>query len=302
MHMKNRLTLLNLQDIFEVKSDIPRYNSFFYSLFAEVLLPRSKSSAVSRQVLCMAHPRRVARVAKQIEREVGSLLIYDKVLQQAICPERKRGMDGALSALASVTDVQISNDLQVAKVYLSIYSDDAGKEAAIVGLQRLEGYVRKHVGKAVRLRLTPEIRFIMDESIERTERMFKLLEQVRAIEAGEAPPPPIAIATQFEDEEDDDNPFTTVDLGMFDDGENSDDDDDDDDASTESRGVFNLIDTGKSSKSGKEFDLNNEEVEEMMALFKQESNKAGNRGGGTGRGGNRRGGGGRGGGSGGRRK
>jgi ribosome-binding factor A len=260
----------------------------------------------------MAHPRRVARVAKQIEREVGSLLIYDKVLQQAICPERKRGMDGALSALASVTDVQISNDLQVAKVYLSIYSDDAGKEAAIAGLQRLEGYVRKHVGAAVRLRLTPEIRFIMDESIERTERMFKLLEQVKAIEAGEAPPPPIAIAAEFDDfEGDEGNPFTTVDLGMFDDGEDSDEEEETDRSSK--GGAFNLVDVGNSSKSGKEFDLNNEEVEEMMALFRQESNKAASRssggggrgGGGRGRGGgNRRGGGGggRGGGGGGKRK
>jgi ribosome-binding factor A len=44
-----------------------------------------------------------------------------QILQQAVCPERRRGFDGALSALASVTEVQISNDLQVAKVYLSIY-------------------------------------------------------------------------------------------------------------------------------------------------------------------------------------
>ena len=68
-----------------------------------------------------AHPRRVAKVAKQIEREVGTLLISDKLLQAAVCPERRRGFDGALSALCSVTEVQISNDLQVAKVYLTIY-------------------------------------------------------------------------------------------------------------------------------------------------------------------------------------
>lgn len=68
-----------------------------------------------------AHPRRVAKVAKQIEREVGALLITDKTLQAAVCPERRRGFDGALSALASVTEVQISNDLQVAKVYVTIY-------------------------------------------------------------------------------------------------------------------------------------------------------------------------------------
>lgn len=63
----------------------------------------------------------MAKVAKQIEREVGQLLISDKTLQAAVCPERRRGFDGALSALASVTEVVISNDLQVAKVYLSIY-------------------------------------------------------------------------------------------------------------------------------------------------------------------------------------
>ena len=86
-----------------------------------------------------ADPRRVARVAKQIEREVGQLLITDKIMMQAVCPERRQGLDGAVSALASVTEVQLSNDLQVAKVFLSVYSDEPGKDAAIRGLQKLEG-------------------------------------------------------------------------------------------------------------------------------------------------------------------
>lgn len=237
----------------------------------------------------MAHPRRVARVAKQIEREVGSLLIYDKVLQQAICPERKRGMDGALSALASVTDVQVSNDLQVAKVFLSIYSDDLGKEAAYSGLQRLEGYVRKHIGRTIRLRLTPEIRFVMDESIERTERMFKLLEQVRAIEAGEAPPPPIAIPEDIEEEaaQQSAGSFTTVDLGMFGDEEESDEEEEEEDFAEVSVSGRIFTSDNKGSDSG----LTNEEVEEMMALFRQESATGGRRTGGGGRGGGRRGGG-----------
>lgn len=177
----------------------------------------------SPSIVCMAHPRRVAKVAKQIEREVGNLLITDKVLQAAVCPERRRGFDGALSALASVTEVAISNDLQVAKVYVSLYSDDVGKAAAMEGLQRLEGYVRKHIGKQIRLRLTPEIRFIRDDSIERSERIFKLLDQVKKIESGEAEPPPLAFYGEVEeewelDEEEDweeEASFATVDLGMF---------------------------------------------------------------------------------------
>ncbi|KAL4447692.1 hypothetical protein ABPG75_004911 [Micractinium tetrahymenae] len=176
---------------------------------------------VASRVVCMAHPRRVAKVAKQIEREVGNLLITDKVLQAAVCPERRRGFDGALSALASVTEVHVTNDLQVAKVYLSIYSDDVGKAAAMEGLQRLEGYVRKHVGKQIRLRLTPEIRFVRDDSIERSERIFKLLDQVKKIERGEAEPPPLAFYGDEEDKgfeedfEEEDGSFEIVDLGMF---------------------------------------------------------------------------------------
>lgn len=44
-----------------------------------------------------------------------------QLLQAAVCPERRRGFDGALSALASVTEVHVTNDLQVAKVYVSLY-------------------------------------------------------------------------------------------------------------------------------------------------------------------------------------
>ena len=227
----------------------------------------------------MAHPRRIARVEKQIEREVGALLIHDKVLQKAVCPERHRGMDGAVSALASVIDVKISNDLQVAKVYLSIYSDEFGRSAALGGLQQLEGYVRKHIGRAMRLRLTPEIRFVLDESIERSERVLKLLEQVKAIQAGEMPPPPIAIADDddddFEDDDDGDD-VEIVDLGMFDE-----DDGDENDENVENDKSFHSSTGGGSkyqgvyehgSKEGTK-NLSPEEVEEMMLLFQTENPK-----------------------------
>lgn len=151
----------------------------------------------------MAHPRRIARVSKQIEREIGNLLLHDRVLQEAVCPERKRGLDTAVSALASVTEVVISNDLQVAKVYVSVFSDDAGKETAMAGLKRLEGYVRKKVGQLVRLRLTPEIRFLYDDSIERSERVYALLERVKQQEQGLVAPPPITLPTGYGDDDED---------------------------------------------------------------------------------------------------
>ncbi|KAK9818255.1 hypothetical protein WJX72_009665 [[Myrmecia] bisecta] len=156
-------------------------------------------------MVCMAAPRRVARVAKQLGREVGNLLLTDQVLQQAVCPEKRVGMDSTLSAIASVSDVELSGDLQVAKVYISIYSDEQGKVTAMRGLSRLEGYVRKKIAGAMELRTVPEVRFIQDESIQRSEQVLALLDQIRA---GTAHPPPIALPAMDDfdfdwDEEDD---------------------------------------------------------------------------------------------------
>eukprot|EP00878_Enallax_costatus_P036865 GHUV01041442.1.p2 GENE.GHUV01041442.1~~GHUV01041442.1.p2 ORF type:complete len:127 (+),score=15.24 GHUV01041442.1:632-1012(+) len=64
-------------------------------------------------LVCFAHPRRVAKVASQIQREISEMFIYDKVVQAAICPEKRAGLDDKLSAVASITHVYVSNDLQV---------------------------------------------------------------------------------------------------------------------------------------------------------------------------------------------
>lgn len=57
------------------------------------------------------------------------------------------------------------------KVYVSVFGDERGKEVAISGLKSKAKYVRGQLGKRMKLRLTPEIRFIEDESIERGSRV-----------------------------------------------------------------------------------------------------------------------------------
>lgn len=64
-----------------------------------------------------------------------------QVLQGAVCPEVKMGLDDAVSAIASVTEVAVTNDLAIAKVYISVYSDQTGRDIAMKALSRLEGYV-----------------------------------------------------------------------------------------------------------------------------------------------------------------
>ncbi len=96
-----------------------------------------------------------------------------QVLQKAVCPEKRIGIDSAVSAIASVTEVEVSGDLTLAKVYLSIFSDDEGKNIAIAGLKKLQGYVRKHIATSMNLRMAPEVRFYQDDTIERAEQVIQ---------------------------------------------------------------------------------------------------------------------------------
>ncbi|MEW5305141.1 MAG: hypothetical protein WDW36_007702 [Sanguina aurantia] len=137
-------------------------------------ISHSHNSRRTSSIVCMAHPRRVAKVSSQIQREIGDMFVSDQVLAIAICPERHLG-DNSLTAVASVTHTYVSNDLQVVKIYVSIYSDDKGKKRAMDNLKRLEPYVRREIGQRVPMRLTPDIRFEYDDSIEEMELVQKVL-------------------------------------------------------------------------------------------------------------------------------
>ncbi|KAK6916656.1 Ribosome-binding factor A [Dillenia turbinata] len=130
-------------------------------------------------IRCMANPRRVKMVAKQIRRELSDMLLTDKVLQYAILPEAALGADRYLSSLTTISDVEVSADLQVVKVYVSVFGDERGRELAIAGLKAKAKYVRSELGRRMKLRLTPEIRFIEDESLERGSRVIAILDRIK---------------------------------------------------------------------------------------------------------------------------
>ncbi|PSS21715.1 Ribosome-binding factor A like [Actinidia chinensis var. chinensis] len=130
-------------------------------------------------IRCMARPRRVKMVAKQIMRELSQMLLTDKVLQYAVLPEAALGADRYLSSLTTISDVEVSPDLQVVRVYVSVFGDERGKEVAIAGLKSKAKYVRSELGRRMKLRLTPEIRFIEDDSIERGSRVIAILDKIK---------------------------------------------------------------------------------------------------------------------------
>ena len=96
-----------------------------------------------------------------------------------VYPEERMGVDNVMSCMVTVADVEVSGDLQVVKVFVSIIGDERGKKNAINGLKKMEGYVRRNIGKRVSLRLTPDIRFVYDDSFERGQRVSSLLDELR---------------------------------------------------------------------------------------------------------------------------
>lgn len=114
----------------------------------------------------MATNRRVSRVSSLIQQEVSQMLLHDI----------KDDRVGA--GMVSVTDVEVSGDLQHAKIYVSIYGTEEAKAETMAGLQSATGYVRRELGKRVRLRRTPEVIFIEDRALERGDRMLALLNQL----------------------------------------------------------------------------------------------------------------------------
>lgn len=75
----------------------------------------------------------------------------------------------------TVTDVQVTGDLQQAKVYISVLGDDEQKENTLKGLAKAKGFIRSEIGHRIRLRKTPEIIFEFDESIDYGNRIETLL-------------------------------------------------------------------------------------------------------------------------------
>ncbi|XP_068646514.1 probable ribosome-binding factor A, chloroplastic [Aristolochia californica] len=164
----------------QVSTLSPSINLYGTSLssFSKLRCP-SRTVTLSGPITCMANQRRVKMVAKQIRRELSHMLVTDKVLQYAVLPEASLGADRYLSSLTTISDVEVSGDLQVVKVYVSVFGDERGREVAIAGLKSKAKYVRSELGKRMKLRLTPEIRFIEDDAQERGSRVIAILDKIK---------------------------------------------------------------------------------------------------------------------------
>ncbi|WP_101772996.1 30S ribosome-binding factor RbfA [Peptostreptococcus faecalis] len=106
---------------------------------------------------------RIKRISEEVKKVVGTMLI--------------NGIkDPRITSMISVTDVEVTNDLRYAFVYVSTLGGD--EKESLEGLNSARGYIRREVGKYVKVRYVPEIMFKKDDSIERGMQMDELIKSV----------------------------------------------------------------------------------------------------------------------------
>lgn len=98
-----------------------------------------------------------------------------RVLAEVIRAEIK---DPRISPPTSVVSVEVAPDLKTCKAWISVYGDEEAQKATIEGLKSAEGFIRKELARRINLRNTPEIRFIVDQSIAYGVKMSKLIDEV----------------------------------------------------------------------------------------------------------------------------
>jgi len=113
---------------------------------------------------------RLQRVREALKEEVSDIL---------------RGFKDPRLGFVSVTDVEVSRDARVAKVFVSVLGSEEDKDNTLKALKSGTGYVRSELGRRINLRHTPEIHFRLDNSIERGTRIQTLLGQLRPDGAGD---------------------------------------------------------------------------------------------------------------------
>lgn len=99
-----------------------------------------------------------------------------KVISEAI----RYSKDPRISPFTSVMDVEVAPDLKTCKVWVTVMGNDEDRLRTQEGLKSAAGYIRSTLAKELNMRYTPELRFIMDDSIEYAINMSKKIDEVTA--------------------------------------------------------------------------------------------------------------------------
>lgn len=105
------------------------------------------------------------RINGEVQKELGNII-------------RGEIKDPRISPLTSVVAVEVAPDLKHCKAYISVLGDEEAQKNTVKGLKSAEGFIRTKLAKAINLRNTPEITFVLDQSIEYGVNMSRLIDEV----------------------------------------------------------------------------------------------------------------------------
>lgn len=117
--------------------------------------------------------RRAERVAELIKREVSKMFLEDFKNPEV--------------GFVTVTDVDLTDDLKLARIFVSIYGPPEKQKQSLEIIQKSTPFFRKEVAQRIQLRFAPELRFEYDPSVEKATRVFELLDKIKKEEEGKCP-------------------------------------------------------------------------------------------------------------------
>ncbi len=124
---------------------------------------------------------RPARVAEEFRHELGRVLA--------------RGIkDPRVTGFVTVTGAKMGPDLKDITVYVSIHAEEAERNRTLEGLRAAATFLQREVARSLKLRYTPHLRFVYDESVARGDRIERLLKEAKAHDQAQAPAEPAAPA------------------------------------------------------------------------------------------------------------
>ena len=110
--------------------------------------------------------RRTERLAEEIREEVARIV--------------GRELKDPRIGFVTITWVELTDDLRTARVNVGVLGGVGDREKTLAGLQKAAGFVRRELGKRIRVRHTPELIFQYDEGLDATDRVARLLEETKA--------------------------------------------------------------------------------------------------------------------------
>ncbi|HIJ80829.1 MAG TPA: ribosome-binding factor A [Desulfuromonadales bacterium] len=99
-------------------------------------------------------------------------------IHEIVCTLLSRGLNDPRIGFVTITGVEVTTDLSLARIFFSVIGDDAAKKSSEAGLNSAKGFIRREIGKRLTIRHTPEILFKYDTSLDYGSRIESLLKEI----------------------------------------------------------------------------------------------------------------------------